>query len=124
MGSSDWYRLISTFKWNKDDSLALKVISEIFINALQRKTAENALMQSELNYREIFNSTNEGIVIYNTTENRVTDANNAFLAMYGLTYEEVLKVSFAASDFHVLRSFGETGTGNHTKNYRARFSRD
>jgi PAS domain S-box-containing protein len=81
------------FKWNKDDSLALKVISEIFFNALQRKNAENALMQSELNYREIFNSTNEGIVIYNSTEGRITDVNNAFLTMYGLTYEEVLKYS-------------------------------
>ena len=79
------------FRWKKDDSLALKVISEIFINALQRKNAENDLMQSELNYREIFNSTNEGIVIYDLIDNRVADVNNAFLAMYGLTYEEVLK---------------------------------
>ena len=79
------------FKWNKDDSLAMKVISEIFINALQRKNAENALTQSELKYREIFNSTNEGIVIYNPAEGMLSDVNNAFLMMYGLTYKEVMQ---------------------------------
>ena len=79
------------FKWKKDDSLALKVISEIFINAIQRKNTENALSQSELNYREIFNSTNEGIVIYSPTDGRITDANTAFLTMYGLTYKEVIQ---------------------------------
>jgi PAS domain S-box-containing protein len=79
------------FKWNKDDSLALKMVSEIFINALQRKIADSALRQSELNYREIFNSTNEAFVIYDDVSDRITDVNHAFYTIFGLPMETVMQ---------------------------------
>ena len=77
--------------WNEDDAPMLKVVSEIFINAIQRKNAEKALIQSELNYREIFNVTNEAIVIYDNSTGQIMDVNQALLDLFGYTYTEALR---------------------------------
>jgi PAS domain S-box-containing protein len=41
------------FKWKPDDSVILKIVSEIFINAIQRKNVERTLIQSEERFRSI-----------------------------------------------------------------------
>lgn len=84
---------VPKFGWKEDDNAILKVISEIFINAIQRKNSEKALMQSEQNYREIFNSTFEGIIIYDTGKEHITDVNRAFLELFGYTWEEAMQCS-------------------------------
>jgi PAS domain S-box-containing protein len=81
------------FTWNKDDFLALKVISEIFINALERKKTEKALSQSEQNYREIFNSAHEAFVIYDTVTDQIMDVSRSFYSIFGLTSKDINQYS-------------------------------
>jgi PAS domain S-box-containing protein len=54
---------VRDFSWNEDDSAMLKVISEIFINSLQRKNIEKALIQSEERFRSILQHLTEVIWI-------------------------------------------------------------
>jgi len=70
---------VPEFAWKEDDVPMLKVISEIFINAIQRKNAEKELMQSEQNYREIFKATFEAILIFNPETGQITDVNRVYL---------------------------------------------
>jgi PAS domain S-box-containing protein len=49
----------------------------------ERHRIEEALLESEKNYREIFNSTNEAILIHDVATNMIIDVNDAMLAMYG-----------------------------------------
>ncbi|MBN2762351.1 MAG: PAS domain S-box protein, partial [Bacteroidales bacterium] len=103
--------LVSTvpaFQWKEDDISALKVISNILINAIQRKNAQKALMQSEQNYREIFNSTTEAILIFDPDTGQITDINQVFLDLFNCTYPEALhcsleSLSVEAADLNPVR---------------------
>jgi two-component system cell cycle sensor histidine kinase/response regulator CckA len=59
-------------------------------DATERIRAEQALRASEENYRAIFNSTGEAMVIVDTETGIVADANQAFLDLYGATAEEAV----------------------------------
>lgn len=66
------------------------IISDI----TQRKHAENALEESERNYREIFNSTKEAIFIYDAETLKLIDANQAMLDMYGYdNFDELMNTT-------------------------------
>ena len=56
----------------------------------ERLRIEEALLESEKNYREIFNSTNEAIFIHDAVTGIITDVNDAMLTMYG--YEMKMEV--------------------------------
>jgi two-component system, cell cycle sensor histidine kinase and response regulator CckA len=56
----------------------------------KRFEAEAALRESERNYREIYNATNEAIIIQDAETAEVIDANERMLDMFGYTHEEVL----------------------------------
>lgn len=68
----------------------------IFADITKRKYIENELVESELNYREIYNATNDAIFIHNAETGKIEDVNNAMLEMYGLTYEQALNSNFAS----------------------------
>jgi PAS domain S-box-containing protein len=76
--------------WSQDEILLLKLIGEIFINALIRRNSEKILIESERNYREIFNATNEAIFIQNAQTGETFDANQAALDLFGVTHKEVI----------------------------------
>ncbi|NTV46450.1 MAG: PAS domain S-box protein, partial [Chlorobiales bacterium] len=58
----------------------------------ERKRIENALRQSERNYRQIFNATNEAIFLHNGVTGNLLDVNDTMVRMYGYeTKEEVLR---------------------------------
>ncbi len=59
----------------------------------ERLKAENALKNSERNYREIFNATSEAIFIHDAMTGMVVDVNNTMLEMYNCTYEDALTLS-------------------------------
>ncbi len=48
-----------------------------------RHATETALKQTEATYRELFNASADGVIIYDPNEDSVIDANPAALAMYG-----------------------------------------
>ncbi len=60
-----------------------------------RKQAELALIESERNYREIFNATRDGIFIHDADNGMILDVNKGMLDMYDCTYDEVMQGSLA-----------------------------
>ncbi len=52
-------------KWKEEDIRLLKLVGEIFINALERKKSEEALTRSEANYRMLVENTRDIIYSYN-----------------------------------------------------------
>jgi PAS domain S-box-containing protein len=61
-----------------------------FFNITERKQAEKAIVESERNYREIFNSSSDAIIIKNGLTGKIEDVNDTLLTMYKCTYEEAL----------------------------------
>ena len=57
---------------------------------------EKALKESEENYREIFNATNEAIFIHDSATGVILDVNQTMLDMYGgYTYDEALNLAIS-----------------------------
>ncbi|MCA1917279.1 PAS domain S-box protein, partial [Methanospirillum hungatei] len=62
-----------------------------FEDVTDKKSYELALAESERNYREIFNSTSEAIMIDDASTGKIIDVNETTLKMYGYdTKEEIL----------------------------------
>lgn len=59
----------------------------------KRKKIEKELRQSENNYREIFNSTNEAILIHSIETREILDVNKAMCDMFGYSKDEALKLT-------------------------------
>lgn len=76
--------------WDVDEVSMFHQVGEIFVNALKRKESQKTLIENERNYREIFNATSEAIFIYDYTNSRIIDVNQAALKVFGFTYEEAL----------------------------------
>ena len=75
--------------WNKEVIALLRLVGEIFANALDRKRSEEALRDSEQRYRELIETMNEGIGM--TDENYVFTYVNAQLArMLGYARDEMI----------------------------------
>lgn len=81
-------------KWLDDEVSLMRVVGQIFINAIKRKESVQILLESEQSHREIYNATNEAILIYDIDNHKILDVNNAMLLMFGVTYEEALNLSF------------------------------
>ncbi|MFW9261400.1 PAS domain S-box protein [Nostoc sp. CALU 546] len=61
-----------------------------FRDITQRQRAEEALRQSELQYRSIFEAINDGLFITEIETEKVTEVNPAACQMHGYSYEEFL----------------------------------
>lgn len=94
------FRVVTPTQKVKWISLAKKVLYQgdgaayrhmyVFSDVTARKSIEAELIESELNYRQIYNATNDAIFIHNAENGKIEDVNNAMLEMYGLSYEEAL----------------------------------
>jgi two-component system, cell cycle sensor histidine kinase and response regulator CckA len=60
--------------------------------SVQHKT-EEALKQSERNYREIFNNVSDAIFIHDAETGKILDVNSAALQMYGISHEAALNLT-------------------------------
>jgi PAS domain S-box-containing protein len=61
--------------------------------ASQLALREQALVESERNYREIFNSTKDTIFVHDAESGKVIEINTACEAMYGYSRDEMLRLS-------------------------------
>ena len=66
--------------------------------ALERRLAEleqeiRPLRERERSYRQLFNATNEAIIIHQAQTGIILDVNRAMLEMYGYSYEEALQLT-------------------------------
>jgi PAS domain S-box-containing protein len=59
----------------------------------ERKRTEEALRQSERNYREIFNSANDAMFIHDVDTGAIIDVSDSMLNLYGYNREEALLLS-------------------------------
>jgi PAS domain S-box-containing protein len=59
----------------------------------QRRDIEEALRQSEANYREIFDAVSDGIVVHDAETFETIDANPAVLQLYGYAREDFLQAN-------------------------------
>ncbi len=61
-------------------------------NIDDRKQAELDLIESERNYREIFNAANNAIVVHDADTGKILDVNEGMLEMYDYTYQEAIEL--------------------------------
>lgn len=59
------------------------------------RLAEKRLVESERNYREIFDASSEAIIIHDAETGRIVDINQTMLDMYGYSREEALQLEVA-----------------------------
>lgn len=59
------------------------------------KSILEAVQAAEKNYKEIFNATNDAILILETRTKQCIDVNKTALEMFGYTYSEILKTKFS-----------------------------
>ncbi|MEA5539792.1 response regulator [Limnoraphis robusta Tam1] len=72
----------SAFTWSSDSVALLKMVAEMFSNAIQRKRTEAVLRQTEAKYRSIFENAAEGIC-QTTPQGRYLSANPALARILG-----------------------------------------
>lgn len=77
-------------QWTVDETSLMRVMGETFLTALKRKSSEKFLIESERNYREIFNATSEAIFILDAKNGDLIDANQAALDLFGISQEEFI----------------------------------
>lgn len=80
--------VVKTGSWSDDDLALLRIVSEIIGNALERKKAEESLLQSEHNYRVLFESTIDGIFVIDAETMRIVLANRTAAKIYGFNSVE------------------------------------
>ena len=68
----------------------LKFFAHILVNVRQRKQEEEALQQSERNYREIYNAATNAIFVHDADTGAILDVNESMLRLYGFSREEAL----------------------------------
>jgi two-component system, sensor histidine kinase and response regulator len=71
---------------------ALRILS-VCRDISERKRAEEALVLSELTYREIFNAVNDAIWVHDLVTGRFLDANEAVTRMFGYSVAEAKELS-------------------------------
>jgi len=64
----------------------------IFRDVSERKEAQKQLIKSEESYRNIYNSSNDGILIFNIESLKITDVNTAGMQLFGFTKNELLSL--------------------------------
>jgi PAS domain S-box-containing protein len=80
--------------WSSETILLLKIVGEIFMNALERKRAEDALRESEERFRAVFESTALAIGL-SDLEGHIVQSNKPFQDLVGYSGEELTKLRFA-----------------------------
>ena len=66
------------------------------LDITQRKSSETALRQSEENYRTIFNSTNDAIMLHDSETGSLLDVNDKVAEMFGYPVSEFIQLPVSA----------------------------
>ena len=70
-----------------------KIIQGIFRDITERKIAEETLITSEEKYRLLFSTVQDAIIIVDAETQRIIDANNTALLLYGYSKDEMLTLT-------------------------------
>jgi len=74
-----------------DDGGPIGIVS-VVRDITDRKLAEEALRESEIRYRSLFNDSRDGVYV-TTRDGRLVEANQAFLDLFGYTREEMMAMA-------------------------------
>lgn len=74
--------------FSKDDVGFLQAIANLMADVIARKRVEEELAASETNYRQVFNSVNDIIVVHDKDTGVVLDVNETYCQVFGYTREE------------------------------------
>jgi PAS domain S-box-containing protein len=90
--------------WPEQDIILLKMVGEIFVNALERRWIEEAIRQAEQRYHDLFEEAPVMYVITRSHEGMplITNCNQLFLTTLGYSRSEVLGQPLA--DFYTSAS--------------------
>ncbi|MGA1794350.1 MAG: sigma 54-interacting transcriptional regulator [bacterium] len=75
--------------WEIDIIALLRIVGEIFANAIEHKKMGLALRKSENKYRLLFKIASDGIVVLDT-DGVVLDCNDAFIELTGINRKEII----------------------------------
>lgn len=64
----------------------------IYTDVREAKQAQEALLESEANYRTIFDAANDAIFVFDPKNAEILDVNKKVCEMYGYSFEEVLQL--------------------------------
>jgi PAS domain S-box-containing protein len=93
---SSWVSLKPHMPWLGTLFGGMLIIIGLLINGIRlQRISEAALSNSAQNYRELFNSSNDAIIVRNATTGEISDTNKRFQSLYGYSASEALKLSGA-----------------------------
>jgi PAS domain S-box-containing protein len=85
--------------WADDTSSLLKIVGQVFANALENKTTRQALQESEERLRTVFETFPDPVTIIQIEDGSCVDVNSAFTRVTGWESEDV--VGKTAADFDI-----------------------
>ena len=94
VSEEDVHYLMRAMSYDVDEGNRKGIVLS-FINIQQLKDTEKALAESKLLYRSVFDHANDGIVLVNENEKKVSNVNQRQLDMLGYSREEYLKTTFS-----------------------------
>ena len=84
--------------WTEDTSSLLKIVGQVFANALENKKNRQALQESEERLRTVYETFPDSVTIINAADGRCVDVNSAFTRLTGWTAEDVIGKTAADLD--------------------------
>ncbi len=93
-GAERWVRNTPIVRYDTDGKLS--AYDGIITDITDQKLIEAALRESERNYRDIFDSTSEAILVHDAHSGKITDVNESVLHMFEYSRTEIINLSLAA----------------------------
>jgi PAS domain S-box-containing protein len=84
--------------WAADTNSLLKIVGQVFANALENKKTRQALQESEERLRTVYETFPDPVTIIQAEDGRCVDINSAFTRLTGWTTEDVIGKTAADLD--------------------------
>ena len=81
--------------WTQEEervAMNMATLLSLCFEAQERRRAEERLRASEASYRELFNASTEAIFVHDAATGAIMDVNQTMLGMFGVAYEEALRL--------------------------------
>ena len=84
--------------WAQDTNSLLKIVGQVFANALENKKTRQALQESEKHLRTVYETFPDPVTIFQAEDGPCVDINSAFTRVTGWTFEDVIGKTTAHLD--------------------------